>query len=100
MPAQAGILRRPCGSRWKYKLGQRETALGVNAMNVDAARTRTASTLGAIRSRTDTTGCAKPESQPRPFHGISQRSVTRIKMSMPNPITPIRMMPIMTMSVS
>ena len=41
-----------------------------------------------------------PDSQTRPFHGISQRSVTRIRISMPNPMMPIRMMPMMTMSVS
>ena len=40
------------------------------------------------------------DAQPRPFHGISQRSVTRIRMSMPNPMMPIRMMPMITMSVS
>ena len=38
--------------------------------------------------------------QPLPFQGTRMRSAQRISMSMPNPMMPIRMMPMITMSVS
>ena len=37
--------------------------------------------------------------QPLPFHGTSSRSAQRISMSIPKPMMPIRMIPMMTISV-